>query len=103
MVYGTHDEFVTVQPLYFAVQKILYKLMVKIQEAKVLSLPLTRRKNYAAGALCTLVYFSALGTQMGSSSTPIAVTLRLCAPVNAPHVCVCGTAVDITGSYGLYI
>ena len=54
-----------------------------------------------AGAFLQALPCSSVGTRLDDSSLRIAVALRLGAPVCVPHTCVCGEAVDSSGTHGL--
>ena len=102
-------ESAPVQPPNFTAQKDWDQPMVKAQEVKVMSAApdqTSKARLIAAASLHSGAFLqarpcSALGTRLDSSSLRIAVALRLGAPVCAPHFCVCGAAVDSSGSHGL--
>ena len=54
-----------------------------------------------AGAFLQAVPCSSVGTRLDDTSLRIAIALRLGAPVCVPHTCVCGEAVDTSGTHGL--
>ncbi len=54
-----------------------------------------------SGAFLQALPSSAVGTRLDDTTLRIAIALRLGAPVCAPHTCVCGEAVDESGSHGL--
>ena len=98
-----------VQMPFSTAQKDWDKALVDIQEKKVLSAApdqASKARLIAAAAPHSGAFLharpcSSLGTRLDDSSLRISVALRLGAPVCAPHVCICGSAVDSTGRHGL--
>ena len=62
---------------------------------------LTAAASPHAGAFLNAIPCSSVGTRLDDSSLRIAVALRLGAPICAPHTCICGAAVDASGTHGL--
>jgi len=98
-----------IQSPFPTAQKFWDTPLVIVQEAKVLSAApdqASKARLIAAaaphsGAFLNVRPCGSLGTRLDNSSLRIAVALRLGAPVCLPHICVCGAAVDNTGTHGL--